>query len=122
MALGEAGLMLQSSMWLALWCALFSLPSLYLQCRHILDLLVEEALHLVAAFLKAGLPPFPSPPPPLLFVLLLLQSLHTCNGSRLAMPVYSILALQLEMCTLHNIMAQADLMVGKSCKTQECDG
>ena len=68
MALGEAGLMLQSSMWLAVWCALFSLPSLYLQCRHILDLLVDEALHLVAAFLKAGLPsslppPLPFPPP-----------------------------------------------------------
>lgn len=54
MALGEAGLMAQSSIWLAVWCALFGLPSLYLQCRHILDVLVEEALQLVAAFLRAG--------------------------------------------------------------------
>ena len=61
MALGEAALMYQSSMCLAVWCALFGLPSLYLQCRHILDLLVEEALQLVAAFLRAGLhPPLPT--------------------------------------------------------------
>ena len=55
MALGEAALLAQSSMWLAVWCAIFGLPTLYLQCRHILDVLVEEALQLVAAFLKAGL-------------------------------------------------------------------
>ena len=56
MALGEAALLTQSSMAIAVWCALFGLPSLYLQCRHILDVLVEEALQLVAAFLKAGQP------------------------------------------------------------------
>ncbi|KAL0037393.1 hypothetical protein WJX79_005832 [Trebouxia sp. C0005] len=54
MALGEAALLSQSSMSLAVWCAIFGLPSLYLQCRHILDVLVEEALQLVAAFLRAG--------------------------------------------------------------------
>lgn len=54
MALGEAALLTQSSMSLAIWCAIFGLPSLYLQCRHVLDVLVEEALQLVAAFLKAG--------------------------------------------------------------------
>ncbi|KAL3160022.1 hypothetical protein ABBQ38_010408 [Trebouxia sp. C0009 RCD-2024] len=54
MAVGEAALMSQSSMCLAVWCALFGLPSLYIRCRHILDLLVEEALQLVAAFLRAG--------------------------------------------------------------------
>ena len=54
MALGEAALLTQSSMSLAIWCATFGLPSLYLQCRHVLDVLVEEALQLVAAFLKAG--------------------------------------------------------------------
>lgn len=57
MALGEAALMAQSSMCLAVWCALFGLPSLYLSCRHILDLLVEEALQLVAAFLRPGVSP-----------------------------------------------------------------
>lgn len=56
MALGEAGLLSQSSMSMTVWCALFGLPSLYLQCRHILDVLVEEALQLVAAFLQAGQP------------------------------------------------------------------
>lgn len=56
MAVGEAALMSQSSMCLAVWCALFGLPSLYIRCRHILDLLVEEALQLVAAFLRAGVP------------------------------------------------------------------
>ena len=54
MALGEAALLSQSSMSLAIWCAIFGLPSLYLQCRHVLDVLVEEALQLVAAFLRAG--------------------------------------------------------------------
>jgi hypothetical protein len=54
MALGEAALLSQSSMSMAVWCAIFGLPSLYLHCRHILDVLVEEALQLVAAFLKAG--------------------------------------------------------------------
>jgi len=54
MALGEAALLSQSSMSLAVWCAIFGLPSLYLQCRHVLDVLVEEALQLVAAFLRAG--------------------------------------------------------------------
>ena len=54
MAVGEAALLAQSSMAIAVWCALFGLPSLYLQCRHILDVLVEEALQLVAAFLRAG--------------------------------------------------------------------
>ena len=54
MALGEAALLSQSSMSIAVWCAIFGLPSLYLQCRHILDVLVEEALQLVAASLRAG--------------------------------------------------------------------
>ena len=54
MALGEAALLSQSGMSMAIWCAVFGLPSLYLQCRHILDVLVEEALQVVAAFLKAG--------------------------------------------------------------------
>ncbi len=54
MAMGEAALLSQSSMSMAVWFAIFGLPSLYLQCRHILDVLVEEALQLVAAFLRAG--------------------------------------------------------------------
>lgn len=54
MALGEAALLSQSSMSMAVWCAIFGLPSLYLQCRHVLDVLVEEALQLVAAFIRAG--------------------------------------------------------------------
>ena len=63
MALGEAALLAQSSMCMAVWCAIFGLPSLYLQCRHILDVLVEESLQLVAAFLRAGpyLPCFERP-------------------------------------------------------------
>lgn len=65
MALGEAALLAQSSMWLAVWCAIFGLPTLYLHCRHILDVLVEEALQLMAAFLKGGMDPvsFASPLP-----------------------------------------------------------
>lgn len=54
MGVGEAGLMQQSSLAIALWCCLFGLPSLYLQCRHILDALVEESLHLVALSLRTG--------------------------------------------------------------------
>lgn len=57
MALGETALVSQSSMSMAVWCAIFGLPTLYLQCRHILDVLVEEALQLVAAFLRAGANP-----------------------------------------------------------------
>ena len=54
MALGEAALLEQSSMCLAAWAAIFGLPSLYLRCRHILDALVEEALRILAAYVKAG--------------------------------------------------------------------
>ena len=54
MGVGEAGLMQQSSLAIALWCCLFGLPCLYLQCRHILDALVEESLHLVALSLRTG--------------------------------------------------------------------
>lgn len=54
MGVGEAGLMQQSSLAIALWCCLFGLPCLYLQCRHILDALVEESLHLVLLSLNTG--------------------------------------------------------------------
>lgn len=57
MGVGEAGLMQQSSLAIALWCCLFGLPCLYLQCRHILDALVEESLHLVALSLQTGQSP-----------------------------------------------------------------